>query len=240
MKKKGFVCVCGVMICLLLAATATAGFRVHTNTAAVMNALTERVVILDPGHGGIDGGAVSADGLVEKEINLAIALQLRELLELSGFTVIMTRETDRSVHDPSANTIRQIKTTDIHNRFRLMQQYPNAIFLSIHQNCFTESKSNGAQFFYAPKSDNGKQLAVCLHRAMKNMLQPENKREIKPCDSNVYLIYHAETTAVLAECGFLSNQEEAEKLSNTDYQKKISFVLFSGLLDYYNSDIRLE
>lgn len=186
--------------------------------------------ILDAGHGGFDGGASSADGLLEKDINLQITLQLRELLERSGYIVLLTRDRDIATSDPSAGTLREKKRTDIANRFQLMRQFPDAVFLSIHQNHFTQSKYSGAQFFYAPNDDASRALAGCLRDAVRARLQPENTREIKPCGDSVYLIYHAPGTAVLAECGFLSNPQEAARLSDPAYQRAVAFTLYEGLL----------
>ncbi len=225
----GWMLIVAVVLCVPLV-----GFRRAVRATA--QSMERPVVILDPGHGGIDGGATSADGVVEKDINLAIALQLRELLQISGFSVVMTRETDCSIHDPGATTIRQIKSTDIHNRFRMMQQYPDAIFISIHQNHFTQSKYSGAQFFYAPSGAGSKALAACFRTAVRAQLQLENTREIKPCGSSVYLIYHATGTAVLAECGFLSNSDEARRLASEEYQKQMAFALYTGLMQYCDSD----
>jgi N-acetylmuramoyl-L-alanine amidase len=192
------------------------------------------VIVLDPGHGGIDGGAVSASGIVEKNINLSIALKLRQLLTLSGYTVIMTRETDCSIHNPSAKTVKEIKTSDIRNRLALMKQH-GGIFVSIHQNSFTQSKYHGAQFFYAA-TPGSEALAECFRSTVCEQLQPENARATKPCTDDVYLIYHASTTAVLAECGFLSNPEEAAALSSEAYQQKMAFALYCGLIRFFQTN----
>ena len=173
---------------------------------------------------------------MEKDINLKIVLQLRELLVQSGFSVQLTRDSDDATNDPGALTIREKKVTDNHNRFNLMTQYPDAIFLSIHQNHFTQSKYSGAQFFYAPKDPNSKALAGCLQTTIRAQLQPENTREIKPCGDNVYLIYHAPGTAVLAECGFLSNPQEASLLASENYQQQVAFAIYCGLLQYLSTE----
>ena len=202
------------------------------NTAGAPRAVQAPDYILDAGHGGFDGGASSAKGLPEKDINLQITLQLRELLERSGYTVLLTRESDTDTGAPNAATIREKKRTDIANRYRLMQEYPDAVFLSIHQNHFTQSKYDGAQFFYAPSSDASRALAGCFRDAVRAQLQPDNTREIKPCGDSVYLIYHAPGVAVLAECGFLSNPQEAERLANPAYQQQVAFALYTGILRY--------
>ncbi len=222
-----------MMALLMLGTVAVIGFR-KTAAAAISAQPGMPVVILDPGHGGIDGGAVSKSGIVEKDINLSIALKLRELLRLSGYTVVMTRETDCSIHNPEAKTIREIKTSDIRNRLALMKQH-GGVFVSIHQNSFAESKYSGAQFFYASTSGS-KELAECFRSIVCTHLQPENRREIKPCTDDVYLIYHAATTAVLAECGFLSNPGEAAKLSSESYQQEMAFALYCGLMQFFQKN----
>ena len=211
----------------------TAGLH-RTAEAAAGTQDAPTVIVLDPGHGGIDGGAVSASGIVEKDINLSIALKLRQLLTLSGYTVIMTRETDCSIHDPSAKTVRKIKTSDIRNRLALMKQY-GGVFVSIHQNSFPESKYSGAQFFYAAAPGSA-ELAECFRTAVCAQLQTDNKRATKPCTDDVYLIYHASTTAVLAECGFLSNPEEAAALSSEAYQREMAFALYCGLIRFFQTN----
>ncbi len=206
----------------------------RTAEAAAGPQTVSTVIVLDPGHGGIDGGAVSASGIVEKNINLSIALKLRQLLTLSGYTVILTRETDCSIHDPSAKTIKAIKTSDIRNRLALMKQH-GGIFVSIHQNSFTQSKYHGAQFFYAATPGSA-ELAECFRNTVCGHLQPDNTRTTKPCTDDVYLIYHASTTAVLAECGFLSNPEEAAALSSEAYQQKMAFALYCGLIRFFQTN----
>lgn len=215
----------GLVLVMGLHRTAEAAAEPQTNPP---------VIVLDPGHGGIDGGAVSASGIVEKNINLSIALKLRQLLTLSGYTVILTRETDCSIHDPSAKTVKEIKTSDIRNRLALMKQH-GGVFVSIHQNSFTQSKYNGAQFFYAAASGSA-ELAECFRSTVCEQLQPDNTRATKPCTDDVYLIYHASTTAVLAECGFLSNPEEAAALSSEAYQQKMAFALYCGLIRFFQTN----
>lgn len=209
---------------------------IHTVvTESGQDAIDTRVIILDPGHGGIDGGAVSKSGLVEKDINLSIALKLRELLQLSGFRVVMTRETDCSIHDPDAKTVREIKVSDIHNRMKIMQSYHQPVFISIHQNYFQQSKYSGAQFFYGSAAGSH-ELAEAFRKVICTHLQPENQRETKPCGDSVYLIYHADTTAVLAECGFLSNPQEAASLSTEAYQQQMAFALYGGLMRFMQGE----
>ncbi len=192
-------------------------------------------VIIDAGHGGVDGGAVSNDGTCEKDINLQIALFLNEMLKMSGAETIMTRSTDVSIHDNTCETIRAKKVSDIHNRLKILSSNPDYLFVSIHQNSFQDERYNGAQLFYSPNNGESVELAKCLQNAFSTRLQKDNERQIKKCTTDVYLIYNAKTTAVLCECGFLSNKEELKKLKNPEYQKQVAFCIYSGILDYYLS-----
>ena len=194
----------------------------------------DKTVVIDPGHGGIDGGAVGYGGVVEKGINLAISLNLRSLFETAGYQVIMTREDDRSVHDEDSNTIREKKVTDIHNRAKLLSKYPKAIFISIHQNKFEKAKFSGTQVFYSNNNDSGKLLAQFIQSNVKNLLQSDNNRVITPAGKNLYILYHAKSPAVMVECGFLSNPQEAALLQDSSYQSKMAFAIFIGTLDYYS------
>lgn len=197
---------------------------------------TEKIkVIIDAGHGGVDGGAVAGDGTLEKDLNLKIAQILNEMLRMSGAETIMIRDSDISIHDDSATTIRAKKASDIHNRFEIMENNPEYIFVSIHQNTYSDPQYKGAQLFYSPNVSSSVDLARCLQESFSSHLQKENEREIKKCTTDVFLIYHAKTTAVLCECGFVSNSEELENLKNSEYQKQVAFCIFSGILDYYSS-----
>lgn len=204
------------------------------------SALAEKrnpIIVLDAGHGGEDGGAVGKSTALEKDINLAIALQLEKLLKASGFRVVMTRTTDISVCDDHLDTVRERKVSDIHNRLKIIESQGDCIFLSIHQNHFTSSRYSGAQIFYSQKTEGSKELAENIKSRVVELLQPENKRETKPSTSSIYLLWNTKVTAVMVECGFLSNESEAEKLNNPAYQKQMAFAIYSGFLDYYHSTL---
>lgn len=190
-------------------------------------------IILDAGHGGIDPGAVSANGIPEKEINLKITLKLAALLRTAGFDVILTRENDVSLHDEQYTSVRQIKTSDLKNRLRLLNEHPDALVISIHQNFFPQAKYNGAQMFAGPNHPESQKLAESLQTAVKTHLQPENTRAVKTATKDVYIIYYAKNPVVLAECGFLSNPEEAALLNTDGYQTQMALALFEGILRYY-------
>lgn len=196
----------------------------------------DKTVIIDPGHGGVDGGAVGIGGVVEKNVNLAISLKLKTFFLEAGYKVIMTREDDRSIHSEGSDTIREKKVTDIHNRFKIIENNPKALFISIHQNKYEQSQYSGTQVFYSANNDNSKLLAQMIQTRVKSMLQPDNGREIKPAGSNLYLLYHAKSPAVLVECGFLSNAKEAILLQDPAYQNKMAFAIFCGTLDLYTEE----
>lgn len=192
-------------------------------------------VLIDAGHGGVDGGAVASDGTEEKHINLQIALLLEQQLGAMGIRTAMTRTTDESIHDSSAQTIREKKVSDIHNRMQLIEETENCIFVSIHQNKFSDTSLNGTQVFYSPNTTASAQLAQTIQTSVRSLLQTENTREIEKSGSSIYLLYYARKPAVLVECGFLSNTAELEKLKEGTYQKQLAFCIAAGILEYLNT-----
>lgn len=192
----------------------------------IANANSSRTIIIDAGHGGLDGGAVGYNGIIEKDINLSIALKLKTLLSANGYNIIMTRETDTMI-DGS-------KVKDMNARLKILKNNPNALFLSIHQNLFSYDSSWGAQVFYSPNNPNSNVLASLLQSRFVELLQPTNKRVEKQTDSSLFLFKNANSTAVLIECGFISNALDAKNLSDDEYQNKIAFVIFSAICDYYS------
>lgn len=189
------------------------------------------VVVIDAGHGGEDGGA-SANGLLEKDINLAVAVRLRDMLKAAGVPVAMTREEDISIGDSSLETVRERKVSDLKNRVAIINDGDNRLLVSIHQNKFPQEKYSGTQFFYAPQIQGSEKLAQAMRKSVTGLLQPENKRELKQAGDSVYILKQAKIPAVIAECGFISNAEEASKLSDEEYQQQMAFALFCGILDY--------
>lgn len=196
---------------------------------------SDRIVILDAGHGGMDGGCSAQDGTVEKDINLNILLNLRDMLTASGYTVEVTRDKDISIHDKGIEGIANQKSSDMDNRLALFNKYDNAICISIHQNLFTDSKYSGAQMFYSDTNPKSETLASILQSKFVEYLQPDNQREIKLCGKELFLCYFSENPTVMAECGFLSNPEEAEKLKDSEYQKQVAFTIYSAINEYYSN-----
>lgn len=195
-------------------------------------------IILDAGHGGEDGGAVGVNGVMEKDINLAVALELEKDLKENQFEVIMIRDGDYSVGDQQLSTVSQRKKSDIRNRVRTVEEAGECILISIHQNYFSESKYSGAQMFYSGNREESADLAEAIRKNIVSSLQPENKRENKQADQNIYLLDHCQVPAVLVECGFLSNPEEAARLSTESYQKQMAAAIYNGLIDYLQENLQ--
>lgn len=189
-------------------------------------------VVIDAGHGGVDGGAISCTGVTESHINLQIALKLEDLMHLLGIRTVMIRNTDRSVYT-QGTTIAAKKVSDIRERVRIVNSTPNALLLSIHQNTFSDPRYCGAQVFYNSGAKS-KELAEKTQTAFSNQLDPSNKRLAKR-SSGVYLMEHINCTAILVECGFLSNPNEEALLRTEEYQKKICCVIAASVAQYLNT-----
>lgn len=197
-------------------------------TATIAQA-TRPTVVIDPGHGGEDGGAVAADGTVESAINLDVARRLDAILTFWGCDTKLLRSEDISLHDPGAQTIRQKKVSDIHNRVRLVNETPQPRLISIHQNFFPQSQYHGAQVFYA-NGPLGQPWAALTQKNLKGCLDPENNRQEKPISHDVYLMNHITCPAILVECGFLSNSEECVRLKDPGYQTALAAVIAASYL----------
>lgn len=198
----------------------------------------EKIIILDAGHGGIDGGAVSKDGSNEKDINLSIAKYLESYLTQSGAKVIMTRSDDRSLHGKEAQTVNEKKKSDLLKRKEKVNSSGADLFISIHQNFFTESKYSGAQTFYEPKSPQSKTAALIIQNSLKDNADNSNLRLPMQIDSSKILFADLKIPAVLVECGFLSNPEEAKMLSAKEYQQKLAFSIYLGIIQYFDKEAR--
>ena len=193
---------------------------------------TSKTIIVDAGHGGEDGGTQSSAGVLEKDVNLAISFKVGSILKLMGYTVVYTRSEDKLQYGADALKQRQKKVSDIHYRMNFMHMYPDAVFLSIHQNYFTESKYYGAQVFYSENNGVSKVIAESIQTTIRELLQNDNNRQIKPSGTDVYLLYNTKSPAVMVECGFLSNPGEALLLCDSEYQKKLSLAIVAGVEKY--------
>lgn len=188
-------------------------------------------LILDAGHGGEDGGAVSLTGVPESRINLSIVQKIDQLLGFCGQAPIVLRTSDVSLHDPDADTLREKKSSDLHNRVSMVESQENAVLLSIHQNIFTDRKYHGAQVFFA-STEGSQELAVHTQEVLRTTLDPENSRQAKPIPDTVYLMNHISCPAILVECGFLSNPEEEALLRSDSYQTKLAAAMTGAWLQY--------
>ena len=217
---------------LIVSIFLTATYWGSTATSAIAQMIpVERgyTVIIDAGHGGVDGGATSCTGKLESAFNLEIALRLNDLMHLLGIHTEMIRTTDISVYT-QGETIAAQKVSDLKERVRMVNESENALLLSIHQNTFPDSRYDGAQVFYGPEGESA-QLAEALQSAFRNTVNPGSNRRSKKADG-VYLMEHIDTTGVLIECGFLSNAEEEAKLRSADYQKKLCCVIASTVSNH--------
>lgn len=188
--------------------------------------------MVNPAHGGFDGGATAGDGTVEKDINLQIALKTAQLLRFNGINVIMTRSEDTGTEDDESEAIAKRKKSDLSNRLQIMKDNPDAIFVSIHLNKFTTSAANGAQVFYTKNYKEAFNLAQGVQQSIITLLQPDNTRVVKQGTNSTYLLKNAAVPAIIVECGFLSNKAELEKLKNEDYQSQMAFAVVCGIIDY--------
>lgn len=204
----------------------------NKSAAAIAGAGNFKTVIVDAGHGGEDGGAIGIDGTIEKDINLDIALRLQKILCLYGYNVIMTRTQDIMTCDKDAVNIRQKKVSDIHNRFSIIENNPDALFVSVHQNKYSDSSQFGTQVFYSKNNEKSKLLAESIQNTVISNLQPNNKRIVKKTGTEIYLLYHAQSPAVLVECGFISNYSDVEKLKNSEYRSKMAMLIADGIVKY--------
>ena len=186
-------------------------------------------VILDAGHGGEDGGAVSVTGVPESQLNLEIVQKLRDILALCGTDPVLLREEDISLHDQSASTLREKKRSDLQNRVAAVESMEGATLISIHQNTYPSSQYHGAQVFYA-STEGSQALAEHFQSVLREQLQPDNGRAAKQIPDSVYLMNHITCPAILVECGFLTNPGEEAKLRDPGYQRQLAAVLAGAWL----------
>lgn len=188
-------------------------------------------VVIDAGHGGADPGKVSVDGSLEKDINLQIAKKLQQFLIMEDVDAVLTRESDAGLYDENASNK---KVQDMKNRVGIIEEKNPAVTVSIHQNSYHEEYVHGAQAFYYANSEKSKELAERIQQVMTLELDKDNTRQAKANDS-YYLLKKTSSPIVIVECGFLSNYEEAQKLSSERYQEKVAWAIHLAILQYLNS-----
>lgn len=189
-------------------------------------------IIIDPGHGGEDGGATSCAGIVESAYNLDIALRLDDLFHLMGHETKLTRTSDTAIYT-KGETLAQKKASDLKQRVRIANEMEHALLLSIHQNNFPDSRYSGAQVFYAG-TEGSEALAKQLQDAFTSTINPGSHRKSKK-STGVYLMEHIQCTGVLIECGFLSNAAEEAQLRNPEYQKRLCCVIAATVSEYLSN-----
>ena len=201
--------------------------------SASNEAQTGKVIIIDAGHGGEDSGAIGVTGVLEKDLNLAISLQMGQELEKKGYTVIFTRTEDKMLYLPEENIKGMRKISDLKNRCKLTENFEDCILISIHMNSYGSSKYSGLQVYYQDNNDESKILASKIQSSVRESLQQENNRQTK-AGKSLYLLENTKCPSVIVECGFLSNEYECKKLSEKEYQKELSFSIIYGIIEYIN------
>lgn len=223
---------------ILIIAFGTPLFRGGTDTILTLSDVTVpkyTTVIIDAGHGGEDGGASSSAGLIEKDVNLEIATILCDMLRANDINVIMTREDDRLLYDRSVNYQGRKKKLDLAARLAVANSTPDAIFISIHMNSFTDPRYSGLQVWYSPNNADSEPLAELIRAKNRELLQPQNSRTTKSATSAINLLHNASCPAVLVECGFLSNPDEAALFENDEYRQRVAFMLFCSIIEFLNT-----
>ena len=196
--------------------------------------ISGKTIVIDAGHGVPDEGAESSSGTTEAETNLKISLKLQELLEQSGCTVILTRSDENAIYDIDSKTLKQKKISDIHNRVKIGNESHADAFVSIHLNKIPQQQYDGWQTFYKEGSEEGRKLAVSIQASLGEAIQKENNRVAKTID-NIYIIKHVEIPISIVECGFLSNPEEEKMLLDNEYQDKLAWGIYNGIINYFYS-----
>ena len=217
---------CFLLICFYFLSRQAATVSVWMNAEEAEQ--KGNVIVLDPGHGGSDPGMIGIDGLEEKGINLSVSLLLRERLEEKGYTVVLTRESDQGLYDDSAQNK---KAQDMQRRIALIDETAPVLTVSIHQNSYHDPSVKGPQVFYYETSGEGKELAADLQESLNTTLEVERPREIKG-NTSYYLLKRSKGVLVIAECGFLTNPDEADLLQTEEYQEKVADALTDGIVTY--------
>lgn len=225
--------------CLLVIAALLIGYfitfhRMSQASADENPSLNKRILVIDAGHGGEDSGAIGVNGSLEKDINLALAMIIGEELTKKGFAVYYTRTDDRMLYKESENVKGLRKLSDLKTRIEIAEQYDSPLFISIHQNSFGSPQYSGLQVFYG-KSKGSNALAESIRQSVKSELQPNNNRVCKE-GKGMFLLENCDFPSVIIECGFMSNKEECEKLSEKEYQKQLSLVIVCGIIDYIEKE----
>ena len=227
MKSRKHKFIITMLLCILLLLI-NVGYL--SNYTAMIQKTFARTIVIDPGHGGKDGGASGVTGTVEKDINLAISQKLQGYIEANADVCIMTRETDTGLYE--ASSTKWVKSMDLKKRKEIVNTSRGDIFVSIHLNSFPQQQYYGAQVFYQAGNEQSKLLAESVQKQMVNVLDPDNKRVAKASDT-YYILKNNAMPSIIVECGFLSNPAEEKLLKNENYQNKIAYAIYTGILKYF-------
>lgn len=222
------------LVFALLIAIYSLGPAMGSKALEVVNNTSQKIVVLDPGHGGEDPGATSDySGISEKNINLYIAQRVKEQLEAEGFKVVMTRQEDALNYKEGTKGYNNKRMQDLTGRKRIIDESGASIAVSIHLNKFGQTQYSGAQTFFPPRSPESKTLAECLQKSLKEIINPENKREALVKSTELIILRNVKVPTVIVECGFLSNREEEQKLATKEYQDKLAYAIKEGIKKYF-------
>lgn len=186
-----------------------------------------KTVIIDPGHGGIDVGAVGIDGSLEKNINLSISLDLYDYLTVSGINTVLTRDGDYEIYKTGEGRTK----SDLYNRMDFINSVPNSMLISIHQNHFENEAEWGTQIWYSPNDEISPTIADKILNSVKKNIQPENNRTNRKSDNSYYILYKAQKPSIMIECGFISNKKENDKLQDKEYQRDMAYSILAGICE---------
>lgn len=231
--EKKHVIAAALALAVFIALSAFAANLDHTKAASAVLP-EEATLVIDAGHGGIDGGAVGADGSRESDINLAIALRLQAVSAFCGQSAVMTRTDDSR----GADALSYSEHEELVYRTQVVNATPNAVLLSIHQNCYPTAQPSGAQVIY---SSNGKSedFGRLMHDNLVNSLDPQNRRVAEPDKNRLYILSNVDCPAILVECGFVSNHSDITKLTDSRYQTALSTVLMASYLQFIHSNLHI-
>ena len=221
MKKTLLIIIASITV-IIFAFNGAAKIVKTVNTPVVSS---RKTVVIDAGHGGKDRGTSGVDGSAEKDINLKIALSLRDYLMVSGINTVCVREGDYEIYPVGSDR----NKSDLYNRLDFINSVDNAVMISIHQNHFSDEREHGAQIWYSANTAESKIYSDLILNSIKEFLQPDNKRINKRSDSSYYILYKASVPSLMLECGFMSNREENEQLKNKEYQNNIAFCVLTGI-----------
>lgn len=224
-------CIISLLISLILIIPSL-NFELPLPTDTDMGNVT---IVIDAGHGGEDGGC-EGNGLVEKDLNLDISIRLASLLREAGVNVVMTRDTDILLYDKNSDYEGKKKVQDVRRRLEIATEQENAVLVSIHMNYFAETKYSGLQVWYSKNDSRSRILASLIQTEVKTTLQPNNKRSIKEATSSIFLLNNATFPAVLVECGFLSNTDEARALGDAEYRQALAKSIFEAIMKYISQN----